>query len=486
MQPVILRPSRGAIVIAAVVAAVLLPAYVSNVATAYQPDFNAFRCAGSAVLHGQNPYLDASLHDCEVAHGLEAVATIPVPYPPYVLWLFVVEALLPASLSYAVWCIVSIVFTVLAAVALKRLTDLSWSVVISATAVSLFIPNFFNTQPVTIAVCGLAWSLVLLEERRDSAAIGLAALAVFPNFALGAWAAALACVKRLWLPLAGCIALFAAASIAAVGIVGIGPYVRELQAHGASEATLYFQLGSEAILYGLGVRPPYTAVVSVAAYFALVGIGIAVGMRLKQRFGNVSWPVASACAFETLGSPYMHGWDAAFALPFALMLLATARTRRSAVLAIAFVVPWEHLAEHGGIQGAITIPPLLVLFDAVAGGSTLVAAGAVTGVLLVTLFIANTSNSATEQRAAFERLPHPTPARDAVSDVRWTEYAHARTATVEDWLRKIPYYAALVLFLSSAFRRAYAAEPGLQSPLGTPPQARQQPQRSRTRETESR
>jgi hypothetical protein len=82
-------------------------------------DFSIFWQLGQGVLHGQNPYL------------------LPQPnYPPAAIMLFAVFALLPQTISFAVWSGVNIVLYLNS---LKRLGLGRWGL-----AWFLFIPTFFN------------------------------------------------------------------------------------------------------------------------------------------------------------------------------------------------------------------------------------------------------------------------------------------------------------------------------------------------------
>ena len=92
---------RPVLLAAAAALAALLPLYAVDVARTFHIDFVAFWCAGAALAHHQNPYVDESLHGCNVAHGLIPTLTLPVAHPPYVLPLFALFSLLPMPAAFA-------------------------------------------------------------------------------------------------------------------------------------------------------------------------------------------------------------------------------------------------------------------------------------------------------------------------------------------------------------------------------------------------
>ncbi|MBV8721177.1 MAG: hypothetical protein JO277_03445 [Candidatus Eremiobacteraeota bacterium] len=452
------RVSQPILVIAAVCALAMLPWYAVQLTRTFHIDYVAFRCAGLAVLHGQDPYLDRSLHDCELARGLLPSLTVPAPHPPYAMALFAAAASLPESIAFAVWSALAIGAAALAARALSRLTSLETNLTASAIVALVLIPSLALGQLVPIAVGGATCALELVRERRWLfAAFGLCIAALLPNFALPAWIAAFVFVPRMRLPLTCCGLGLLALSVACVGTHATLQYFDAvLPAHGRSELGAFWQMGSATWLAGLGASTQTALALSAVLYAALAAAGIAVGIRLRARYGGDHWILASAMAFGVVGSPFVHSLDLGFALPLAFMLYAAAPERIAArFAAIAIVVPWQYLAHDAGISAAFTIPFLLVVVDAIGALPPIATAAIVAAIAAGSLEAYRAAHAAEVQLAAARAVPTNLPMPlDALAETRWGAFARAAGDRTTGWFSRVPTAIALLVLLGTAIAQS--------------------------------
>jgi hypothetical protein len=446
---------RPVALVAAVALIALLPLYVADVARTFHIDFVAFWCAGSALAHHQNPYLDESLHGCNVAHGLVPTLTLPVAHPPYVLPLFALFSLVPMPGAFALWSLLSLACCALSTVALSRLTRFHWTFTGSAVALTVAIPSLALGQLVPLAFCGFCWALVFVRERRPRrAAAALIVAASLPNLAETAWIGAFAGDRRMRLPLvvAGVFLLLAGA--AAVGFDRIAFYFRVvLQAYGKSELDAFWQLGSAATLHALGVPQRLTLPVAYALLVCLVFSGLYVGMKLRERFGGNHWIVAAVAGFGLLGSPYSHLSDIAFAVPLALMLVDASPQRFAGAAALLVVTPWQHLFQNTGIQAAICIPFLLVVCGTLFQNA-FTSSAAVTAVIGFCLIFYRVADAANLQIKAAASVPATALSHDALAEVRWTEFSHLARSLPDAAIMHVSFYLTVGAVLWVATRYA--------------------------------
>jgi hypothetical protein len=454
------RPSRAILIVALASIVAFLPAYIRSLATTVHVDFNAFWCAGAAVRLHQNPYLDLSLHGCELGLGLfPPVITVPAPYPPYVMPLFAALSLLPAPASYWVWCALLIAAGVLTTVALTRLTSLPWSVTAAATAALVLVPSLYPGQLLPLCVCAFAWALLFMREGRVVAACAaLAITAILPSFGIVAWIAAFASAPRARMPL-----VLTGGALLTIGLLAIGPHAAlqyvtaVLPAHARSEVRTYWQLGSATVLHTLGV-PEATAVPLADGLFALsVVLGIFVGMGLRARYGGDDWVPATATAFAVIGSPFVHGPDLGFALPLALLLLPIKPvTAATAIAVMLVIVPWQHIVYYPGVQAGIVIPFVLILADAVTGGRPVMTLAIIAVIGALATF--KSPDVGISRLLEIERLPVRTLPADALAEERWAAAATANAWVPTDYYARIPPYAGLLMLLGIAVRRTTSRE----------------------------
>jgi hypothetical protein len=450
--------SRPLALIAASIVLAMLPFYAADLAHTFHIDLVAFWCAGAAMRHGLNPYLDASLHACDVSHGLISTLTLPVAHPPYILPVFEALSMLPLPVAFIAWSIVSAGCCGLAAIALMRLTGLHWTITGAAVALTVAIPSLPLGQLVPFPFCAFCWTLVYLRERRALAASGtLAVAALLPNFAETAWLSAFVAERRIRAPLIAAGALLVLAGIAAVGITAALFYLRVvLGAYGRSELDAFWQLGTAATLHSLGVPASAALPAAYAMLAVLLVFGIYAGLQLARRFGGNHWVVATTAACGLAGAPYAHVSDVAFALPLALMLLAAAPGALTSVSAFVVAVPWQHLFQSTGIQAAICIPFLLVLAAALAS-EPVRAAALVTAVMLCCFFLYHAAGAAALQLDAAHAMSAAALPAGTLAEARWTEFSRLAQSALAAAIMRVPFYATMALLLSAASRQAFSA-----------------------------
>lgn len=446
---------RTVVLVAAGALVALLPLYVVDVARTFHIDFVAFWCAGAALVHHKNPYLDESLHGCNVAHGLIGSLTLPVAHPPYVLPLFALFSLLPVPPAFALWSLLSLVCCALSTVALSRITRFGWIFTGSVVALTVAIPSLSLGQLVPLAFCGFCWALVYVRERRPRrAAAALIVAASLPNLAETAWIGAFAGDRRMRVPLLAAAVFLLLAGAAAVGFDRIAFYFRVvLQAYGRSELDAFWQLGSAATIRTLGVPQGVALPAAYVLLICLLFAGVYVGMELRKRFGGNHWIVAAVAGFGLLGSPYSHLSDVAFAVPLALMLVDASPTRFAGVAALLVVTPWLHLFQNTEIQAAICIPFLLIvcgtLFKNAFASAALVAA-----IIGFCSLIYRVADAANLQIKAAASLPATALGRDALAEVRWTEFSHLARSLPDAALMHASFYVTVGAVLWAAVRYA--------------------------------
>jgi hypothetical protein len=450
------RVSWAVLVIAGVCTLVMIPWYGADIARTFHIDFVAFWCAGAATLQHQSPYLERSLHECELAHRLIPTLTVPVPYPPYAFALFGAFSLVPAGPSFWLWSALSIAAVAGAASALQRVSGVHWGVTWSALAALVLVPSLALGQVVPLAVCGLAFALAdIPRERFARASLGFAVAALVPSFALPAWISAFIAVPRIRVPLA-----IAGFGLVILSVIAVGPETASayamhvVAAHASSEATAFWQLGWSAILYALGVSGDVSWAIALTVEIAAIAAGVVVGLRLAARYGGAQWVVASAAAFGIAGTFFVHGLDLAFALPLALMLLPAQPDRLLPKVAVlALCVPWSHLFGTTGVQALIVLPFLLIVADGIIGGLPLYSVAIVATLALTCSYVYRLAGDAAVQAnaAVSSHAPAVLPP-EALAEIRWRDFTLAMTPRAIDWYQRLPTYAALGAVLLAAIR----------------------------------
>ena len=410
----------------------------------------AFWCGGSAVLAGQNPYFDRSIHDCQTTHGLISALTIPVPYPPYALAVFAALATLPEPIAFALFCAALVAAAALTCVGLMRLTGLAWHVPAAACAL-LLLPSLETGQVALFAICAFTWALVFVRERRPvPTTAALAAMALLPNFALASWLSAIACVGRLRAPLAVAAASLAALGWFVLGLPGWLSYIALLRSFSQAESSWFAQVGLAPLVAATHAPPALAAAISWALFAGFVILGLWCGLRLRAAYGGDEWVIATATAFAVAGAPFLHGWDVGFALPLATMLWARSPGRITGCALLLIATPWQQLVEHAGIASAIALPLLIVLADETLLARPIVSAAVASAISLLALTLFSFANAAGESVARSDARFTPPPIQaGALADVRYA--AFARQSRRSGWQERVPTLASLFWLVLVAF-----------------------------------
>jgi hypothetical protein len=328
-------------------------------------DFRAFYCAGSAIAHGANPYLEEPLRSCEATAGppaepesLRPVA-LPAPLPPYALLLFVPFALLPFPLAAACYGALLIASMTVAVVLLQRVTGASSAVLNIALAAITATVTYYVGQPVPFVFAALAGAAVLVRNGRWVAASAcVAAASIEPHVALAAIVGMFAFFPRARLALMLCGAGLAAASVAAVGFPTCVAYVRDVVPAHALANAYEWQFSLTSLLTSLGVAVSAAIRWGELMFAAMLVLGVVVANRLRVMTGDPAVMVIVPPAFALFGGVHVHFQQIAVAFP-AILYVAVRypRVRALASSGLAFaMIPWNVV----GASMLTGLAPLLV------------------------------------------------------------------------------------------------------------------------------
>jgi hypothetical protein len=424
-------------------------------------DFADFYCAGAALNAGASPYTYEPLRTCE--HAVNAGASfrgrlfavnpgiaIPAPQPPFDFLPFRALARLTVPQARLIDAVAILLAVVLCAAALARL-GVPLDVALAALALSTGFVELNTGQIVPFALLALALCGLALAAGYDLAA-GVAAVltAVEPTLGVPVVAAVLLFAPRARLAILLTATLLAAASVAQLGLHGTIAYLmRVLPAHAASEIHFPYQYSLTYVLAYLGVPAAIAQPAGELSYFALVGIGLWLGVRsaraLRRRELLVFLPAACAVA----GGAFVHQEELCFALPAALILAVASRGRLQAVAAAAVCVlsvPWIVV---WGVKQLFAASLFLCAFILVRLRIDL-------RVALVTLACIAATVYAFELRPPHLPVPlQPVPAvyaPTAIAEQAWRDYTAQRSTRDFVWFAiKLPTWFALLGLLSVAF-----------------------------------
>lgn len=429
-------------------------------------DFHGFYCAGSALVHGANPYRTAALSACEHTpqpwglYTAPAGLVLPAPLPPYAIAPFAAFSLLTYPVAALVWAAALIAALAAAGrIVVRRLGVSPFAVfaMLLLPAVVLWLP-FGELAP--LALLGAAIAAAEIDRSPPRAAIGFGLLALEPHVAAGAWICAALLVPRMRVPLA-VTGLALVAVCAAIHPGSLTEYVREvLPLHALAELPRSSQYSAAWALYALGV-PAAAALAAGAAsgLAALIG-GIFLAAQLKRRWSDGAAIVLAPLAASVIGGTFVHASQIVLALPFAaLVATREAGTVRvcAAIACAALAVPW---AESG-------TQPVLFFAGAALAACVVYAFCRNTALavrtLLATLAFAALILLASRQHAAAARVHEFVVSawqQDLVS-AQWGRYIWRQqsSAGIADWAAKAPVWIALLLLVGSAARAAADKEP---------------------------
>jgi hypothetical protein len=443
-------------------------------------DFRAFYCAGSAIAHGANPYLEEPLRSCEAAAGppaepefLRPVA-LPAPLPPYALLLFVPFALLPFPLAAACYGLLLIASMTLAVALLQRVTGTSSAVLNVALAAITATVTYYVGQPVPLVLAALGAAALLARGGRWVAASACVAVAsIEPHVALAAIVGMCALLPRARLPLVLCGLGLAAASVAAVGPAACVAYVRDVVPAHALANAYEWQFSLTSLLTSLGVAVLAAIRWGELMFVAMLSLGVVIANRLRVMNGDAAVMVIVPPAFALFGGVHVHFQQIAVAFPAILYVaVRNPRVRTLALSGVALaMIPWNVM----GTSVLAGVAPLLAGgFGALTLGrraSLVLAVGAACIVLSVVGLAAAGLGPA---QAHF--VPHAYPP-GALAELSWGDFSRAalmRPSVMMEWLR-LPTLAGLGCGLLSIVAAAYgeavrrAASPAPAAAAGAAP-----------------
>jgi hypothetical protein len=427
-------------------------------------DARAFYCAGQAVRQHADPYREHPLNDCErrvTAPGLSPLrdgATVPAPFPGFVLALFALIALLPFGSALALWIAASCVAIWLAVVLVARVTNthiVAGAILLGFPAVTVALPLGQVTPFVLLA---LAAAAALLKAERPAWA-GLAAIGTMldPHVGcavlLGIGVAVPAARRTVIGGVLGLVAL----SLAVSGVGNESEYLREvLPAHALANMSDGTQFSTTNLAYVAGASSRAALALGTIWYIVALGLGTIVAVRGRARLGAPA-AVLIPPAFAVFGGMHTHLAQLALAIPAFLLVYARTRDRQRLVFAaIMFVaaMPWLQIGAFPLLSPAAAVLAF-VFARKVHGERHALRCGAATFVLLIAIFIAIVRSHVARAGITVHVDGNP------LADVSWQIAVLARNAPPEPWylFAKAPTMIAFVLFLIVLVRVALQRTP---------------------------
>jgi hypothetical protein len=317
-------------------------------------DFRAFYCAGDAIAHGANPYLEEPLHACErrartaILRGPIESVTLPAPLPPSALMLYVPLSRLPFPLAALMYGLLLIAAMSAAVALFARATGVSSLVLNLAFAAIAATQIYFLGQPMPFVFLAFAATALLVRRERWWAAAACMMFATIePHLALPALAAMVVALPKTRLPiLAGC-ALLGLASVLTVGLPTSIAYVRDvIPAHALSNA-YEWQYSLTSILTSFGVDGNAAVRAGEAMYAAMVAVGVAIAYRLWKRTGDRAAVILVPPAFAVFGGVHVHQHQLAIAFPAILAIHAHyPRLRNLSATGMSLaMIPWNMMSS---------------------------------------------------------------------------------------------------------------------------------------------
>ncbi len=337
-------------VIAITVLATAMIATFFMVSAARGFDFNAFYCAGKVAREGNNPYRTVPLHECEqfetdpslmkLMHG----ATLPAPFPGYVIAAMEPISQMPFRKAVRVWTWTLVTVTVASMVLLMRLTCFSAPFIAASLCLSIGIPSLGFGEFVPVFIFALCLSAVSIREGRYAiAAVAAVACLVQPHLGLPICLSLFLWLPRTRIPLLAGAIVFGLTSIAALGIrENLEYFTRVLPYHALSEIGVNRQFSLSVIIHALRGNDELALRVGFYSYAIMAGAGIWLAQRAARHFGDCAFLVTVPAVGAMIGGSFVHISQIAAALPLALMLLAAAPKYRKILLpaAIMLAIPW--------------------------------------------------------------------------------------------------------------------------------------------------
>ena len=423
-------------------------------------DFNAFYCAGSAMLHHADPYRAEPLGGCErrpkpapLLTGARGLA-MPAPLPPYALVPFVALAWLPYTAAVIVWALCIVLAVAVAAYAVRRTTGLPMLPIVTALALTDGYASLCLGQVAPIAVAAIAVAAMLVSVGRDEGAALAAAFAMIePHVALPVCLALFVWRARTRLVLVTAALGCAFLSFSLASIPTTFEYLRAvIPAHALSEVVNEKQFSLTYALHRFGATDAAAVRAGELWYVAMLACGVVLSRIVAKKTFDDAAIVTIPPALALVGGPFVHIIQMAAALPAAFVLYrhAGARTRRYLGIGIAaLAIPWMQFVNLGTIFVLLAPVAAAVLVATLVDRRPLAVAGAAVFAVLVveelTFFIATGVGDATPALVA-----HYDP--KALAEASWTLYVRAiGTANARAFdLAKIPTLFGLTTLVCAA------------------------------------
>jgi hypothetical protein len=431
-------------------------------------DFHAFYCAGSAIAHRANPYLEEPLHSCEQAARPPAMptgflhVTLPAPLLPAVLLAFAPFSYLPFVVAASLYGVLLLAAMAAAIVLFAGVIGVSTTIVNLAFAAIVATQMVSLGQPAPFVLLALACAAIAVRRARWIEASAFAyGTVIEPHLAAPILLATFAFLPRTRLPLVAFGLLCALLCVAAVGTATSISYVRDvLPAHALANA-FEWQCSLTSILTSLGVDAPRAIRYGGIMYVGMCAIGIAAAYRMWRTTGDRAAIVLIPPAFAVFGGVHIHYAQMAIAFPAILWTYARfPRVRNLAATGIVFaMIPWNVFCASL-MTGFV--PILVGWFGRSTMGARrgLVVAG-VGGVIAISVLMLALAGFGPGDVSFVPHVYPPT----ALAELSWGDFSRAslaRQSLLMQWIR-IPVLAGLAMGLLAigrvAFGRTSAAEP---------------------------
>ncbi len=424
-------------------------------------DFADFYCAGAALDVGASPYTYEPLRSCEHVVNTGAsfrgrlfaanrAIAIPAPQPPFDFLPFRALARLKVPQARLIDAVAILLAVVLSGAGLARL-GVPLDVGLAALALSTGYVELNTGQVVpfallTLVLCGLS----LAAKYETAAGVAAVLTAIEPTLGVPVVAAALLFAPRARLAILLTAAVLAIVSLAQLGLHGVTAYlVRVLPAHAASEIHFPYQYSLTYVLAYFGVPATIAQPAGELSYFALVGIGLWLGLRAARALGRPELLVFLPAVCAVTGGAFVHQEELCFALPAALILAVALRGKLKTVAAAAVCVlsvPWIAV---WGVKQLFAASLFLCAFILARLRIDLRVAVVTIACIAATVY-------------AFElRPPHlPVPLQTAwsvyapaeIAERAWRDYTEQRSTRDFLWFAiKLPTWLALLGLLSVAY-----------------------------------
>ena len=299
-------------------------------------DFTAFYCGGNAVLHHADPYLAASLRECENAGLHNVPPVLPAPQPGYDMVLFALIALAPYVDANLLWIVLLGIALVTSIACLRRLTGLPAVSAFAFIALPIAYVSFVLGQlaPIVLAlVCGCA---LAVREGRAMWAGTLAALTLIePHIGLPVVIVTAIVLPAARLAIVSCGAALAVIAFATLGVdTNVAYLAHELPLHALAESGNADQYSLTMVTHLFGASDALADRLGMLQYLVMVAGGVTIGALASRRTGDRALAVLIAVAAVLFGGTFIHISEIALAIPAAL-LLGSMRSTPSRVFGIA-------------------------------------------------------------------------------------------------------------------------------------------------------